>query len=190
MQPRFCSRCLAMSTRPRITFDANGVCNACLWQEKKESVDWKARTSQLSTLLQKQKSRNKPYDVIVPVSGGKDGSYVAYNLKHKYNVNPLCVTITPPLETKLGAQNLKNFVDSGYDHISVNINPQTIRKINRAGFIHHGFPYFGWLVAIVTGVSRIAQQIDVPLIMYGEDAEMEYGGVQKKQILLPLILTI
>ena len=178
---------LAMSTRPRITFDANGVCNACLWQEKKESVDWKARTSQLSTLLQKQKSRNKPYDVIVPVSGGKDGSYVAYNLKHKYNVNPLCVTITPPLETKLGAQNL-NFVDSGYDHISVNINPQTIRKINRAGFIHH-IPLF-WLVGgNCYWVSRIAQQIDVPLSMYGEDAEMELGEFRKSKSYY-LILTI
>lgn len=180
MQPKFCTRCLAMSTRPRITFNRDGVCNACLWQEQKSSIDWDNRISKLHSLLASHRSRSNTYDVIVPVSGGKDGSYVAYNLKHKFNMNPLCVTVTPPLETELGAQNLKNFIKSGYDHVSININPETIRSINRAGFIHHGFPYFGWLVAIVTSVTRVAQQMNVPLIMYGEDAEMEYGGSSEK----------
>ena len=31
---RWCSNCLSMSTRPRITFDAEGWCNACLWTEQ------------------------------------------------------------------------------------------------------------------------------------------------------------
>ena len=31
----WCSNCLNMSTRPRISFDRLGQCNACLWSEKK-----------------------------------------------------------------------------------------------------------------------------------------------------------
>ena len=47
------------------------------------------RKNQLEILLDKHRRKNGEYDVIVPVSGGKDGSYVAYNLKHKYNMNLL-----------------------------------------------------------------------------------------------------
>ena len=177
---KFCKSCLAMSSRPRISFDNNGICNACLWAKKKKNLDWDARENELLELLDKSKKRNRPYDIIVPVSGGKDGSYVSYMLRNKYNVRPLCVTITPPLELQLGKENLKRFIDSGYDHLSVNINPKTLQMVNKGGLSDHGFPYFGWLVAIITAVVRIAEQFDIELIMYGEDAEMEYGGTSEK----------
>ena len=32
-----------MSTRPRITFDERGSCNACQWSEEKKKLDWKKR---------------------------------------------------------------------------------------------------------------------------------------------------
>ena len=52
---------------------------------------------------------NGDYDVVVPAGGGKDSSYVAWTLKHKYNMNPLCVFCEPPLFTKIGEENLLNF---------------------------------------------------------------------------------
>ena len=33
----WCKSCLNMSTRPRITFDKDGRCNACTWSEEKKS---------------------------------------------------------------------------------------------------------------------------------------------------------
>ena len=33
---RFCKKCVTPSSRPRITFDKNGVCNACLVSIKKK----------------------------------------------------------------------------------------------------------------------------------------------------------
>ena len=32
-----------MSTRPRITFNSNGICNACEWTEEKKKLDWNKR---------------------------------------------------------------------------------------------------------------------------------------------------
>jgi hypothetical protein len=40
---------------------------------------------QLVELLNKHRSTTGNFDCIVPVSGGKDGSYVAHMLKEKYN---------------------------------------------------------------------------------------------------------
>ena len=99
---RWCSNCLSMSTRPRITFDERGWCNACVWAEKKKTLDWASRIGELQSLLGRHRRNDGGFDCLVPVSGGKDGSYVAYNLKHKYGMNPLAVTVTPALPLALG----------------------------------------------------------------------------------------
>lgn len=172
----WCSNCLTMSTRPRITFDERGWCNACLWAEKKKTLDWGARQKELEALLGKHRRNDGRFDCLVPVSGGKDGSYVAYNLKHKYGMNPLAVTVTPALALELGDRNLRAFVESGFNHISINPAHEAMRVLNKAGFVEMGFPYYGWLIAIHTAVARAAMGFGIDLIFYGEDGEVEYGG--------------
>ena len=115
----WCKSCLNMSTRPRITFDDRGYCNACQWLEEKKTMDWKPREGELISLLDKYRSTNGNFDCIVPVSGGKDGSYVAHQLKHKYGMNPLAITVKPALSLEVGDQNLTNFIQSGYNHIHI-----------------------------------------------------------------------
>ena len=74
----WCKNCLNASTRPRITFDKRGYCNACQWSEEKKKINWKNRQKILKKIFNKsKKNKNKKYDCIVPVSGGKDGSYVS-----------------------------------------------------------------------------------------------------------------
>jgi len=173
---KWCSNCLAMSTRPRISFDERGWCNACRWMEEKKALNWGAREEKLIQLLDKHRRSDGSFDCLVPVSGGKDGSYVAYNLKHKYGMNPLCVTVTPALPLELGEKNLRAFVESGFNHISINPAFEAMRILNKRGLVETGFPYYGWLVAIQAAPIRIAAQFGIGLIFYGEDGEVEYGG--------------
>ena len=172
----WCKNCLNMSTRPRITFDDDGWCNACQWMKEKKKLSWDSRKKELLNLLDAHRSKSGGFDCIVPVSGGKDGSYVAYNLKHKYGMNPLTITVKPPLTLELGDNNLKNFQDSGYDHIHITPGFEAMRVLNRTGFIEMGFPYYGWLSAIMTAVIRMAMNMNISLIFYGESGEVEYGG--------------
>ena len=165
-----------MSTRPRITFDERGWCNACQWAEEKRTLNWSLRQSELEQILNSHRSSDGSFDCIVPVSGGKDGSYVSYQLKHNYGMNPLAITVTPSLSLSIGNQNLKNFISSGYDHIQVSCAEDDQQKLNKQGFIHKGFPYFGWLVAIETVPISMATRLNIPLIFYGEEGEVEYGG--------------
>jgi N-acetyl sugar amidotransferase len=165
-----------MSTRPRISFDERGWCNACQWKEEKKVMDWTPRQKELEEGLAKYKSKTGNFDCIVPVSGGKDGSYVAYVLKHKYGMNPLAITVRPALSLAIGDKNLFNFIHSGYDHIHVTPNPKVLDRLNKYGFIEKGFPYYGWLIAIMTAVIRTASNFNIPLLFYGEDGEIEYGG--------------
>lgn len=172
----WCKNCLNMSTRPRITFDERGWCNACEWMEEKKKLDWGKRKTELESLIKKYKSTTGNFDCIVPVSGGKDGSYVAYQLKHKYGMTPLCVTVRPALSLEIGDKNLLNFIYSGYDHVHITPNPKVLDRLNKYGFIEKGFPYYGWLIAIHTAVIKTAVNFKIPLLFYGEDGEIEYGG--------------
>lgn len=165
-----------MSTRPRISFDDRGWCNACQWMEEKKVLDWSSRQTELEKLLNKYRSANGGFDCVVPVSGGKDGSYVAYTLKHKYGMNPLTVTVRPALTLPIGDQNLLNFIQSGYNHIHITANPKVLDRLNKYGFIEKGFPYYGWLIAIMTAIINTASSLKIPLLFYGEDGEVEYGG--------------
>ena len=39
-----------------------------------------------------------------------------------------------------------------------------------------GSPYYGWLISIYSAIINIALKYEIPLIFYGEDGEIEYGG--------------
>ena len=104
----WCKNCLNMSTRPRITFDERGWCNACVWMEEKKSLDWGKREEELLNLFAKHKSKNSEFDCVVPVSGGKDSHYQTYMIKEEFGLNPLVVAFRPREWTELGRKNLEN----------------------------------------------------------------------------------
>jgi len=172
----YCKKCVMPSTRPRITFDEKGVCNACRHWENKKDIDWNARKKILQEFCDKYRSKDGSFDVIVPVGGGKDSSYVAWKLKHEFGMHPLCVSARPPLQTHLGEINLKNFVKSGFHLLEVVPNPQISKKIAKEGFVKHGQPQIDWLFAIKCVPLRIAIQFGIKMIVYGEEGESEYGG--------------
>lgn len=175
----FCKLCLAMSTRPRITFDNKRICSACQWNNEKKKLNWKSRKILLKKLCKKFKKKNNIFDCIVAVSGGKDGSYVAHQLKTKYKMNPLTVTVRPAMETDLGRNNLGQFVKSDFNNILVSPDQEALRKLNLYGLKEIGFPYYGWLIAIHTVVLKIACMFKISLVFYSEDGEVEYGGDAK-----------
>ena len=58
----WCKNCLNMSTRPRITFDHRGWCNACVWMEKKKTLNLNARKKILEELLDKHRLSDSSFD--------------------------------------------------------------------------------------------------------------------------------
>ena len=80
----YCKKCTISNQRP-ITFDRQGICSACNYSiYKQNKIDWKKRENELEKLCKKFRKKNGEYDVIVPCGGGKDGSYVAHQLKYFY----------------------------------------------------------------------------------------------------------
>lgn len=176
---KICKKCLMLDTRPRLTFDENGVCAACQWaEEKKTIIDWDSRIQELKELRDSIVGKNQ-YDCLVPISGGKDSTYVAHKMKYEYDMNVLTVTITPPLETQLIQENAANFLSYGYDNIKVTPNPKIAKQINKYGLIEQGRPLLSWTSCLNSVMFRLAATMHIPLIMFGEEGESEYGGSTK-----------
>src|SRR5262249_54894299 len=77
----YCTKCLTPNSRPRIVFDDQGACNACRNAETKPSIDWEARRQEFLRIVEPYRERASTWDCVVPWSGGKDSSSIAYRLK-------------------------------------------------------------------------------------------------------------
>lgn len=178
---KFCKKCTISNQRPRITFDENGVCSACNFAEfKKHKINWGMREEELIQLLDKHRRNDGRYDVLVPCSGGKDASYIAHELKHKYNMNPLTVTWAPHLYTDIGFQNLHELTRVG-DVANVLGTPpgKTHRLLTKLSFEILGDPFQPFIYGQTNYPLQMAVQMQIPLVMYGENGEVEYGGDMK-----------
>ena len=177
---RYCRECTVSNQRPRITFDEKGVCSACNFAKYKKKNDWKQKESELVKLLNKHRKNDGSYDVIVPCSGGKDGSFVAHMLKYKYDMNPLTVTWAPAIYTEIGRKNLDNFINiGGFDNILGSVNGATHRKMAKFSFMRMGDNFLPFIYGQTNFPLKIAVQHNISLVMYGENGEVEYGGDMK-----------
>ena len=183
LQVRFCKNCTVSNQRPRIGFDEHGVCSACNFANyKRTQLDWADRERELVELCNRFRKSNGEYDVIVPCSGGKDGSFVAHQLKFKYGMNPLTVTWAPLLATEVGRRNLDAFIQSGFDNILGTPNGQITRKLTRLATQHLGDPFQPFIYGQTNFPLHMAVKHNVSLIMYGENGEVEYGGDMKNAL--------
>lgn len=177
---KFCKKCTVSNQRPRITFDEHGVCSACNFAEfKRTQIDWKKREQELVELCDKFRKNNGEYDVIVPCSGGKDGGFVAHQLKYKYGMNPLTVTWAPLKATEIGRKNLDAFIGSGFDNILGTPNGSVTRRLTHLSFKFLGDPFQPFIYGQTNFPMHMALKYNVSLIMYGENGEVEYGGDMK-----------
>lgn len=163
-------------TKPDLFIDAQGVCSACRAFEGRAEVDWQARREELLDVLDRYRSKDgSNYDCIVPVSGGKDSTTQAIRLL-QLGMNPLCVTATTDELSDIGRRNIENIKKQGVDYIEITTNPVLRRKINKLALTQVGDISWPEHVTIFTLPVRVAAKFDIPLIIWGENPQNEYGG--------------
>jgi N-acetyl sugar amidotransferase len=173
---RYCRRCVMPATKPDLMLDADGVCNACRSFDQRPTIDWEQRFKELMLLLDRYRApAGQNYDCLVPVSGGKDSTYQVIRML-EFGMNPLCVTATTDLLSDIGRRNIENIKRLGVDYVEVTTNPTVRRRINRLALEQVGDISWPEHVAIFTIPVRIAYQMGIRLIIWGENSQNEYGG--------------
>jgi len=180
----FCRNCTVSNQRPRIEFDSKGICSACKYAEvKRQQIDWKEREKELRELLKQYKRKDGHPEVLVPVSGGKDSVAVAHKLKYKYGMNVLTVTWAPHLYTEIGWSNFQSMINiGGFDNILGTPNGIIHKKLTKLSLEILGDPFQPFVYGQTNFPLQIATKYKIPLIMYGENGEVEYGGDMKNAL--------
>ena len=172
----YCTVCFLPSTKPDLYFDKRGVCAACTAYQERKVIDWKIREVEFNEIIARIRSKSKSkWDCIVPVSGGKDSTAQVLKVL-ELGLKPLCVTSTTCDLSEIGRKNIDNIKHLGVDYMEFSPNPQIRAKLNKIGLDQVGDISWPEHVGIFTIPVRAAVQFGVPLIIWGENSQNEYGG--------------
>lgn len=189
MTARYCSRCILPDSRPGITLDAEGVCSACRGHDDKVAkIDWAARAKAFDRIVADAKARSTGYDCIVPVSGGKDSWYQVITAK-QHGLKVLAVTWRTPGRTEVGQRNLEAMITRlGVDHIDYTIDPEVERRFMIAAYERKGATAIPMHMALFAIPIRLAVQFRIPLVVWGENPQLEFGGNEADRLATALDL--
>lgn len=188
----FCKKCVISNQRPSSTiefkhrtnekkstigFGEDGICDACKYNEIKDSnINWADREKSLMNLMDKHRRSDGGYDIVVPGSGGKDSAFTSHILKYKYGMNPLTVTWAPHKYTEIGWKNFENWIHvGGLDNILFTPNGRLHRYLTQQAFLNLLHPFQPFIVGQRIIGPLMAAKFGIKLVMYGEN-QAEYGN--------------
>jgi hypothetical protein len=124
-----CKRCLLTSEVPGVRIEESGMCSVCTGCER----DWGAwdkdkvgKSRELDGILQRVQKKGRLYDVLVPLSGGKDSVYVLYYAKKMLKLKCLAVTFDNGFLSDHARKNIeKACTQLGVDHILLLYEPKS-----------------------------------------------------------------
>ena len=179
-RPNMCPEHLHTIDTQKATIKFNDdYCDACKLTDNKKDVDWDKRDFELRKLLEKYRSKDGSYDVLVPGSGGKDSFYVAHKLKYEYGMHPLTCTFAPNIPTEWGKHNFYNWINAGFANYLFNCDNLIHRFITRLSIETLLHPFQPWILGQKNFPTKFAAKLKIPLIIYGENPA-EYGNPNEK----------
>ncbi len=179
---KYCSKCLMPNTRPGITF-VEDVCLPCIHYEKQKTTNWDERKNELEKLCDKYRGCNgNGYDCAIAVSGGKDSHFQVYVMKELMGMNPVLLAVGNTDWTETGRQNLENLSETfNCDVLSLNPNRYVAKIMARKAFEEIGSPTWYADALIYAYPYRMAIQLGLQLLVYGENVNYTYGGQYSKE---------
>ncbi|MEH1882884.1 N-acetyl sugar amidotransferase [Nostoc sp.] len=178
MSVQYCTKCVyPSSSAVPLMFDEEGVCSGCRVHEQNNSINWDQRWEWLKELTDEYRSDSN-YDIVIPVSGGKDSYFQTHIAVKELGLKPLLVTYHGNNYLPEGEYNLYRMREVfDCDHIIVRPSVDALIKMNRVGFKLQGDMNWHAHCGIFTVPIQIAVRYKVPLILWGEHGFMDLGGM-------------
>lgn len=169
-----CMKCVMPSTRPDISFAEDGTCSACSAFLRRPAVDWVARERELQRWFMERKT-HPVYDCVVASSGGKDSTFIALTAR-RLGHRPLIVTAATDFLTDIGRRNVENLKRLGFDYLEFTPNPVVRRKLNRIALETVGDIEWPEHALVFSQPVRIARDMGIGLVLFGELAQNDLSG--------------
>jgi hypothetical protein len=159
-------------------FDENGVCNYCrsferFWGAWMRSEELRAGSErELLRVFEWARGKEKGYDALVPLSGGKDSSYALHLCASVYGLNVLTFTNDNGFLTDCARENIAKMIGKlGVDH-SYHTEPLMV-DIARHFFVNTGHFCAPCNLGIFSSNYMIAEKHDIPLLVYGNSSRTD-----------------
>jgi N-acetyl sugar amidotransferase len=178
MSVQYCTRCVypSLAATP-LTFDEEGVCSGCRVAAQKKTIDWAARWNMMKELVDEYRSASS-YDILIPVSGGKDSYFQTHVAVKELGLKALLVTYHGNNYLPEGEYNLQRMREVfDVDHVIVRPSIDALVKMNRIGFKLQGDMNWHAHCGIFTVPIQVAVRYKVPLMLWGEHGFMDLGGM-------------
>lgn len=177
---RYCLRCCLPETVEGITFDERGICSACSSSEVKMHIDWEERERKLRAILDHHKNaaKDRAYDCLLPVSGGKDSTFQAHILVRVYGMRPLAVTFSHNWYTETGKRNLARLLETfDLDHMQFTPKRSLVNRLARQSIFKIGDSCWHCHTGVGAFPLQVAVKFGIRLLVWGESvAELGCKG--------------
>lgn len=179
MHKQVCTRCVQNETVPGIKFDKDGVCNFCHLHDDlcKQYPNDEVGQKRLEKIIKdiKIKAKNKEFDCIVGVSGGRDSTYLLYNAVKNWKLRVLAVHSDDWFDNPIATENMRKAVSKlGVKFISVRYAKELAYELKR-DFLKASVPdlNMGTDIAIATTLYGTAVKYGIKAILIGQSFRTE-----------------
>jgi hypothetical protein len=173
-----CKRCIMPASLPNTRLDESGVCRHCRRYETRFG-NWDAVKEQkkrdFEELLERVKKLKRPYDCLVPLSGGKDSTYSLYVCGKVHGMRCLSVTFNNGFLSEHARSNIgRALAATGADHLMYSVDRGELMRLYRLFLEKSGDFCSACMrgIEVATVAARVA--FDIPLVISGAGGKVSY----------------
>jgi hypothetical protein len=178
---RRCQNCNLPEGKFKAVLNDKGICNYCEYfeQNKQDILNIPSREQILARRFQKLKGKYE-YDAVVGLSGGKDSTYVIYQMVKKYNIKVAAVTFDNGFLTNFARESIKNTVENlGVDHYYYKPNWNTHKKFYKAAVQKLGDPCIACAIGGYFLAIKACYENKIPFFIHGRTPFQMYRNFYK-----------
>jgi hypothetical protein len=162
---------------PGVQVGADKICNICHEYDRIHAArerTKKKRDLQFRRLIERIRMRHAPYDLLVPLSGGKDSTYVLFYCNRILGLKCLAVTWDNGFLTEHAYNNIRNVCSKlGVDHIFYGLERERLRRLYSYCFKKTGFFCPICMRGISVATARTQLAFNIPLAVLGTSPQTE-----------------
>jgi len=173
-----CKRCILPTSLPSVKLDEHGICNPCReyehsmakWISTKEKMckKWEA-------IVAAAKKKNRRYDCLIPLSGGKDSVYALYVCAKMSGLKCLCITFDNGYMTQHATDNIRRSIDAcDADHMTFRLSRPTQLLLYRMYLSRCGSFCPACMRGIFESIEIASRTFKIPLVVLGGGWRVTY----------------
>lgn len=166
-----CKKCILPANLPSVRLDERGVCTHCRDYEKnmeRWAVTKEKRQREWRKLVEFAKKKNRKYDCLIPLSGGKDSIFALYACAKLYDMKCLCITFNNGYLNPHAVENIHRAMNKcDADFITFEVNRDIQSRLYRMFLVRCGSFCTVCMRGIGETVSNVSKAFNIPLVIRG-----------------------